>query len=167
MRHSEPSSRRRVDALRAVGKPRMARGNRRVSAWIDTADLETARIDLLEGFLSRSELSDCTEFALDWLARALGITQSICLVPREGDSTLTIAGAYGFESKDLASLSVSIDDWRHPLIQILANRRQTFFPAVAGTATAGKRRPSTPFENNPFHVLPLRGLGGSDEAIGL
>jgi len=144
----------------------MARGNRRESAWVDTADIETSRIDLLEGFLSRSELADCTEFSLEWLASTLGVSHSICLVRREGDTALTLAGSYGFESNPLGSFSVSIDDWRHPLIQILANRRHTLFPAVSGAAT-GRRRPATPFENNAFHVMPLRGEGGSDEAIGL
>ena len=74
----------------------MARGNRRASAiFIDSADLETARLELLEGFLSRSEIADCTEYALDWLADTLNISQSICLARREGEAALTAVGAYG------------------------------------------------------------------------
>src|SRR5256885_3795124 len=118
MRHYAPSSRRRDAALRAVGRPRMARGTRRASAaWIDSADLDTARLELLEGFLSRSEIADCTQYALDWFAETLNITQSICLARREGDAALSAIGAYGLPTSALASFAVSTDDWRHPLIR--------------------------------------------------
>ena len=86
MRHYAPSSRRRDAELRAaVGKPRMARGNRKVSDWADASDLDSARLELLEGFLNRSEIADCTDFALDWLSDHLNVTHSICLARREGE----------------------------------------------------------------------------------
>jgi len=145
----------------------MARGIRRMAEWIDTADFETARLELLEGFLNRSELADCTEFSLEWLADTLNVTQSICLARREGEGSLVTVGAYGLPANTLTNFLVPVDDWRHPLIQILANRRHTFFPAVSGTTSERRRRPNTPFENNPFHVLPLRATTGGDEALGL
>ena len=87
----------------------MARGNRRApAAWIDSADLETARLELLEGFLSRSEIADCTEYALDWLAETLNITQSICLARREGDAALSAIGAYGLPTSALAKFAVDV-----------------------------------------------------------
>ena len=145
----------------------MARGTRRVSEWADAADLDTARLELLEGFLNRSEVADCTKFALDWLADNLNVTQCICLARREGEDTLSAIGAHGLPPGVLANFSVPSDDWRHPLIQILANRRHTFFPAIGGATGERRRRPTTPFENEAFHVLPLRGSPGNDEALGL
>jgi signal transduction histidine kinase len=145
----------------------MARGHRRASAWADATDVETARLELLEGFLNRSEVADCTEFGLEWLGHTLNITQSICLARREGDSMLSAIGAYGLPaSASVSNFIVPTEDWRHPLIQILANRRHTFFPAITGSSDR-RRRPSTPFEHNAFHVMPLRGPGGSNEATGL
>ncbi len=145
----------------------MARGHRRLSAWPDTADLDTARLELLEGFLNRSDVAECTAYALEWLAGTLNIPQSICLARREGDTALTAVGSHGFRAGALIGFSVSVEDWRHPLVQILANRRHTFFPAINGAVGERRRRPTTPFEQGAFHVMPLRGLGGSDEAVGL
>jgi signal transduction histidine kinase len=145
----------------------MARGNRRVSEWTDTADFDTARLELLEGFLNRSELSDCSEFGLDWLSATLGVSQSICLARREGEASLVTVASRGLPASAAATFAVSIDDWRHPLIQIYANRRHTFFPAITGATTERRRRPTTPFQNSAFHVLPLRAASGSDEALGL
>ena len=43
---------------------------------------QTARLELLEGFLSRSELQETVDFALEWLARVHGVSQSLCLAHR-------------------------------------------------------------------------------------
>ena len=145
----------------------MARGQRRVSAsWAERTDIESAKVDLLEGFLSRSEVADCAEFALEWLADTLNITQSICLAHRTNESGLSTIGARGLPSAT-ANFTLPTEDWRHPLVQILTNRRHAFYPAVGGATAERRRRPATPFENGPFHVMPLRGQGGSDESIGL
>jgi signal transduction histidine kinase/PAS domain-containing protein len=145
----------------------MARSQRRERAvWENDVEPGTARIELLEGFLSRSEVADCTEFALSWLADRLHIPQSLCLARRQSDGPLSTIGAHGLPST-VANFTLSTDDWRHPLVQILSNRRQASYPAVAVGATERRRRPSTPFENSAFQVMPLRGPGGSDEAIGL
>ena len=74
MRHYAPSSRRQAVALPAVGKTgRMARGNRRLSPWLESSDTDTARLELLEGFLNRSDVADCTEFALQWVAESAAV----------------------------------------------------------------------------------------------
>jgi signal transduction histidine kinase/PAS domain-containing protein len=167
MRHYAPSSRRPAVALRAVGKTgRMARGNRKLSPWVESTDTDIARLELLEGFLERSDVADCTEFALEWAAESLAITQSICLARREGEMALTVVGSNGFRAASLSSFIISLEDWRHPLVQALANRRHTVFPAVGPSGQERRRRPTTPFQNSAFHVLPLR-TGASDEAIGL
>jgi len=143
----------------------MARGNRRFSPWVESTPIETAKLELLEGFLNRSELADCTDYALQWLAEYGGVQQSLCLARREGETTLTTVGSYGFRQASLSNFAVSVEDWRNPLVQILANRRHTFFPAVSSSTPERRRRPSTPFQSTAFHVLPLR--TGSDEGVGL
>ena len=145
----------------------MARGNRKVSDWADASDLDSARLELLEGFLNRSEIADCTDFALDWLSDHLNVTHSICLARREGEPVLAAVGAHGFPASSLTNFTVPTEDWRHPLIQILANRRHAFFASVTSGAAERRRRPTTPFENDAFHAIPLRGSGGSEEALGL
>jgi signal transduction histidine kinase len=144
----------------------MARGNRRLSHWVESTDTETAKLELLEGFLNRSELADCTEYALRWLAEVAGIPQSLCLARREGETTLMATGSYGIRQTTPNSIVISTEDWRHPLVQVMANRRHAFFPAVSASGHERRRRPATPFQNSAFHALPLR-TGSSDEAIGL
>ena len=134
----------------------MARGTRRFSPWVESAATDTAKLELLEGFLNRSEIVDCTEYALRWLSECAGVTQSMCLARREGDTTLTAIGSYGFGPGAFTTLTISLEDWRNPLVQILANRRHSFFPVVTASGQERRRRPSTPFEHNAFHVLPLR-----------
>jgi signal transduction histidine kinase len=133
---------------------------------MESPDTDTARLELLEGFLNRSDVADCTEFALQWVAESAAVAQSICLARREGELTLTVVGSYGFRPASLSNFSVSLEDWRHPLVQILANRRHTFFSGIGPSGQERRRRPMTPFEQTAFHVLPLR-TGASDEAVGL
>src|SRR5689334_21058729 len=168
MRHSAPNSRRRaVAALRAAGKAGgMARGTRRFSPWVESPATDTAKLELLEGFLNRSEIVDCTEYALQWLSEYAGVTHALCLARREGESTLAAIGSYGFAPGAFGTFTVSLEDWRNPLVQILGNRRHAFFPAVPPSGHERRRRPATPFEHSAFHVLPLR-TGTSEEAIGL
>src|SRR5215470_199103 len=155
MRHYAPNSRRRAVGLRAVGKASaMARGTRRLPSWVESPATDTARLELLEGFLNRSEIVDCTEFALRWLFEYAGVTQSLCLARRESDTTLSAIGSHGFRASTLRDFSISLDDWRNTLVQILTNRRHTFFPAVNTLGHERRRRPATPFEHSAFHVLP-------------
>ena len=66
----------------------------------------------------------------------------------------------------LSKFTISLEDWRNPLVQILTSRRHTFFPAVTASGHERRRRPSTPFEQSAFHVLPLCTYT-SEEALGL
>ena len=43
-----------------------------------------ARLRLLEGFLNRSEIADCAQHALVWLAETLDVPRSLCLVRAPG-----------------------------------------------------------------------------------
>ena len=125
-----------------------------------------ARLRLLEGFLSRTELADCAQFALQWLGEVVGVSQSICLVKPVGEQTLFAAAAYGLPSASVANFTVSLDEWVNPLVAIVNDRRYTFYGA-SHSSTDRRRRPWTPFEDSPFHVVPLGVPGVAEEAFGL
>src|SRR5262249_41077834 len=72
------------------------------------------------------------------------------------------SGAYGFSPDAASSFSLSIEDWANPLVVALTSRKRLFFPA-AHSAADRRRRPSTPFEDAAFHVLPLG--SGAEEAF--
>src|SRR5262249_6926660 len=100
----------RAAALAAGGAPPRAAAKRngtalytdipRVRVAVETgaggdADMLAARVRLLEVFIARAELSDCTQLALQWLAETLGLMRSICLVRPEGEQSLFLIGSYG------------------------------------------------------------------------
>src|SRR6266404_4745936 len=123
-----------------------------------------ARIRLLEGLVGRTDIADCTQHALQWLADSLNRPKSICLVRPAGEQALFVSGACGFPLPALSSFAVSIEDWGNPLVNALTNRKAIFFPS-AHSAADRRRRPSTPFEDAAFHALPLG--SGTDEAFAL
>src|SRR5436309_5743038 len=124
------------------------------------------RLRLLEGFLSRTELADCAQYALQWLGEVVGVSQSICLVKPVGDQTLFAVAACGVPSASVANFTVSLDEWVNPLVAIVNDRRYRFYGA-SHSSTERRRRPWTPFEDAPFHVVPLGVPGVAEEAFGL
>jgi signal transduction histidine kinase len=135
---------------------------------IDDGDTQrlSARVRLLEGFISRTHMGDCAQHALQWLAEAGHVARAICLVTQPGEQSMSVVGAHGFAESSLASFVVSVDDWANPLVTALTNREPTLF-AAAYTPADRKRRPSTPFGDAAFHAIPLGVSGVSGEAFGL
>jgi PAS domain S-box-containing protein len=131
----------------------------------DDATLAT-RVRLLEGFVSRTEIADCTQFALQWLGETLGVSQSICLVRPGSETSIFAIGAYGLRGSGVSSFSISLDDWSNPLVTTFLHRKQIFFPSPHSAADR-RRRPSTPFEDSPFHALPLGMSSANDEPFAL
>ena len=126
-----------------------------------------ARLRLLEGFVARTDIADCAHYALEWLAGVLGLPQSICLLKRAGSPVLASVAVHGFSGSSAASFSVPTEEWSSPLVLALSTRKHVFFP-TAHTTAERRRRPSTPFEDGPFHVLPLGGTSGfGEDAIGV
>jgi PAS domain S-box-containing protein len=125
-----------------------------------------ARLRLLEGFVARTDIADCAQYALEWLAEVLGVAQSVCLLKPAGSPTLAAVAAHGFSGSPAASFSVPIEEWSNPLVLALSTRKHAFFPAAHSPAER-RRRPATPFEDGPLHVLPLGSSGFGEDAIGL
>src|SRR5215831_13464761 len=110
MRPFAPSSKmppRGVELLRSVaaGRPRGAADPRRGAikpagdgAQPSDARL-TAHLQLLEGFLSRSELQETVDFALGWLDRVHHVSQSLCLIHRLNESSLSVVGSRGLSAR--------------------------------------------------------------------
>src|SRR5262245_33998016 len=73
----------------------------------DDASL-VARVRLLEGFVSRTEIADCAHFALQWLGETLGVSQSICLVRPGTEPSIFVVGSYGLRSGAVSSFSISL-----------------------------------------------------------
>ena len=128
--HSAPSSRvaHLPSALLAVaGAPgrlkRAARANGEASRPIAIDDVRTpvlaARLRLLEGFLSRTEVADAAQYGLQWLGEVLGVRQSVCLIKPSAESSLFTVASNGFASSATSSFVVPLEDWDNPLIQAL------------------------------------------------
>src|SRR5262245_14181903 len=178
---SGPSSMPSAAALVAVAAPRRAAAKRngsaapytgvpRVRVAVETgggedADLLTARVRLLEGFVARAEISDCTQLALQWLAEVHGLMRSICLVRPEGEQSLFVVGSYGVTTSAVASYTVLLEDWNNPVVTAFNHRKELFFPAPHSAADR-RRRPSSPFEDAPFHAVPLGVSGFPEDAFG-
>jgi PAS domain S-box-containing protein len=125
-----------------------------------------ARLRLLEGFLSLTDLADCGQHALQWLGEVLRVPQSLCLIRVPGERALSTIGWFGMPAAAAAVFTVSLDDWNNPLLNVLHTHRGSFFPP-AHSAADRRRRPYTPFEENAFEAVPIGGSDLSQEAIGL
>jgi len=154
----------------AAGRRRAVRANGDVPhgplAAIGREERLDARLRLLEGFISSTEVADCAQYGLQWLADVRGVTQSLCLVRAAGESTLHAVASFGVAPLVGSSFTVSLDDWGNPLVSALGDRRHEYHP-LAHTAAERKRRPSTPLGESAFHVVPLGVSGFSDDAYGL
>src|SRR6185295_17321798 len=85
----------------------------RVRVAVEEASAEeagqlAARVRLLEGFVSRTEIADCAQVALQWLDDHAGVDQSICLVRPSGEGALFVVGVYGLPGSTAPSFSVSL-----------------------------------------------------------
>jgi PAS domain S-box-containing protein len=125
-----------------------------------------ARVRLLEGFLSRTDLADCTHFALHWLHQHAGVLRSTCLVRFPAEQALVVAGVHGLRGSASNGYAFSLDDWSNPLVVALANRKPVYFPPPH-TSAERRRRPLTPFEDAAFHAFPLGSAPHGEEAFGL
>jgi signal transduction histidine kinase len=130
-------------------------------------DWDGARLGLLEGFLSRIEIADCAQYALGWLADVVGVKRSLCLVRAAGGQMLTTVASCGFPPGAADSFTVLLEDWADPVVTALSSRREVFVPGVARGARRQRRRPETPFDHSPFHIVPIGSSASTHEACGV
>lgn len=125
-----------------------------------------ARLRLLEGFLSRTDLADCAQHALQWMGEVLRVPRSLCIVRPPGERTLFTIGWHGLSPAMATGFTLDLDDWGNPLLNVLHGHGRAHFPA-AHTVGERRRRPSTPFEDAAFHSVALGVSGFTDEAFAL
>jgi hypothetical protein len=70
-------------------------GDRTPAAGDPRALQLAGRIRLLEGFLSRTEVADAAQYALQWLGEVLGVRQSLCLIKPSAEASLFTVAACG------------------------------------------------------------------------
>ncbi len=129
-------------------------------------DVLGPRVRLLEGFLSRTDLEDCAQHALQWLAESLHVRQSMCLIRPGGERSLHTIGWHGVSPSAAATFTLDLDEWEHPLLEILHTHRRAYFPG-AQTVAERRRRPSTPLLDAPFHAVALGAADPLEDAAGL
>jgi len=153
----------------SVGQRRAADGNggvRHGSISVAADGRLDSRLRLLEGFLGHTDLADCAQYALQWLADALHITPSLCLVKPAGQRTLFTVGWHGVAPAVASSFTVGLDDWANPLLHVLHSQRRSYFPAAHSPAER-RRRPVTPFQDAAFHAAPVGAAGTSGDSFGV
>src|SRR5688572_29407966 len=74
-------------------------------ALVEGTGALSARLRLLEGFLSRTQIADTAQHALQWLGDTLAVVQSVCLVRLHGEQSLSTVGYYGVPSGVASSFS--------------------------------------------------------------
>src|SRR5262249_48177033 len=89
-----------------------------------------------------------------------------CLVRPDGEQSLFVVGSYGVTTSTVASYTVSLEDWNNPLVTAFNHCKELFFPAPHSAADR-RRRPSTPFEDAPFHAVPLGVTAFPEDAFGM
>jgi signal transduction histidine kinase/PAS domain-containing protein len=124
-----------------------------------------ARLELLEGFVSLTDIGDCAQYALDWLARALGVRQSVCLIRTDHEGSLT-ALAWSALPAATGAFTLDLEDWSDPLVSLLHSHQRRYFPD-ARSATDRRRRPRTPLGDAGFHVAPIAAPNPGEAALGL
>jgi signal transduction histidine kinase/PAS domain-containing protein len=154
----------------AAGRRSAAEGNGGIHRQAPHASTASSRLEarlrLLEGFLSRTDLADCAQYALQWLGDVAHVPQSLCLIRPAGEHTLYAMGWYGISPGVASTFTISAEDWGNPLLHVLHTHRRSFFPG-AHSAADRRRRPSTPFEDAAFHAMPIATAAPAEEAIGL
>ncbi|MGE0448320.1 MAG: ATP-binding protein [Vicinamibacterales bacterium] len=125
-----------------------------------------ARLQLLEGFLSRTDLGDTAQYGLEWLSRVLRVPKALCVIRQRGENVLHPIGWHGLPPADAAAFAVSVGEWESPLLSVLQTRRTVHYPAPE-TVADRRNRPATPFGDAPFHAVPLGLSTFSDQTLGL
>src|SRR5260221_4890045 len=84
-------------AVAAAGRGHAFRSNASSEPSDEPPRLErlSARLRLLDGFLGRTEIIDCAQLAVEWMADSLGIRQSLCLVRPVEDNRLVTVASHG------------------------------------------------------------------------
>jgi signal transduction histidine kinase len=111
-------------------------------------------------------MSNSVRHALVWLADVAGIKRSLCLAVAADGRTYATMASQGFLGADPQTFTMSADDWRDPLARVINRGQSKYFPAPRSEADR-RRRPVTPFGDDPLYVAPLVALEPPDRTFGV
>jgi signal transduction histidine kinase len=126
------------------------RGKARVIQFPRSRDPDArAQLELLEFLVSSEDATACAQRMLDWIARTVGIEQTLVLVADVESERLVPVASTGISSVSAGEYSLALEDRAHPLVAAMFQRDTVYFARNA-------RQPHTPLESTAFHVMPLR-----------
>ena len=128
-----------------------------------------ARLELLEYYLAHHEdVARCAQASLDWLARRVGVRQSVCLALDGEASTLVGIAGYGVPEDEVEQFAWPLTDMSDPLVAALASSSAVSFKAARGNGHVSRGIPVSPLGSVPFTALPLGSARSRDDlAVGL
>ena len=123
-----------------------------------------ARLELLESFLVHSDdVARCAQAALDWLARHVGVRQSVCVaIDTESNMLVGIAG-YGIPSDELDLFSWPLSDSRDSLVAALRAKQPITVKPGKANGHPARVLPATALGSGALTAIPLRGVKESSE----
>jgi PAS domain S-box-containing protein len=109
------------------------------------------RLRLAESLLGADDLTTCAQRALDWLARAAGVTRGVCLVgSAESPTVLLPTASVGVRAGRLQSLRLDLESHDNPL----ARSSMALTPTLV-THNGDRASRSTPLDVTRFLAVPL------------
>jgi PAS domain S-box-containing protein len=120
------------------------------------------KLALAEALLVSSDLADCAQLALAWLARTAGVARAMCLVVPVSDSTqLVPVASVGIPAVRVRRFRLNLEERDHSLVRAMMGEGLVRF-------TAGDDTPPTPLGDTSMIAVPLLGAdAGQDLPAGL
>ena len=136
---------------------------RGVSRAPSTSSPDAARLELLEFYLLHNDdLVPCAQASVEWLARHAGVRRSMCLVVDRSGGVLIGAAAWG-TSNDALVFAWPLTDKRDPLVSALSAPGPVVIRAGRPNGHSGRVTRAAPLGPGPMTVVPLRGVGDTDD----
>jgi PAS domain S-box-containing protein len=107
-----------------------------------------AKLALTEFFLSSDDATRVTQFSLRWLQAHTPVPCALAALASHDGQRFTGAASTGLSSAMVAEFALDLGDRRNPLVAVLRSGESRYFGG-------GRRHPVTPFDDTPFHALPL------------
>jgi signal transduction histidine kinase len=113
------------------------------------AEHASARLELVETLIGASEVGQCAQLAMDWLAHRAGARIAICALLDPDTGQLRGTAGAGVTSAQLSRLSVDREAEAHPLAFALLRDGPILFENGRAPAAAA------PFGPGPYVAIPL------------
>lgn len=136
----------------------------------------TAKLAFVEALLATDTLVEASQLGVEWLTRHLGVSQvaiALADLERPAGARLVVAASHGLDAREVASLSIDLDDRDHPFVHALSSGRATTLPESAldeMRLTFASRRCTAyplpfpvPLDREPVGLVLLNGIARDPE----